>query len=316
VRIVITGGAGFIGTHLVERFCQEADLVIFDNFRRNALAHAPHLRNHHRITLLHGDVLDPAALGQAVKGADVVLHLAAVAGVSSYHAEPLTTLQVNTRGTLNLLEAMVREQVGQLIYFSTSEVFGPAALMVTEKSPRSVGPIEDRRWVYAVSKLAAEQFCFEYATHHGFGCTVVRPFNIYGPRQIGEGAISNFCAAVAEGRPMTVFGDGSAIRAWCYISDLVDAIAKLLHPPPAGVLALNVGNPNEVETTLGLAQRIQRLAPEAQIVFQATDRSDVRERVPVIDKARKLIDFEPRVDLDHGLRATLTWFEESRGRAA
>jgi nucleoside-diphosphate-sugar epimerase len=315
-RIVITGGAGFIGTHLVERLCDQADVVIFDNFRRDALAYAPHLRHHPRVTLRHGDVLDPRAVGEAVAGADVVLHLASIAGVSSYYAEPLATMRVNVCGTLNLLEAVVAAQVKHFVYFSTSEVFGPTALMVTEQSMRTVGQVEDRRWVYAVSKLSSEQFCVEYAGHHGFPCSVVRPFNIYGPRQVGEGAISNFCAAVAEGKPMTVYGEGTAIRAWCYVSDLVDAIERLLERPPAGVLSLNIGNPREVETTLGLARRVQRLAPEARIEFQANERSDVRVRIPVIDRAREVLAFEPRVDLDEGLRSTLEWFRASRRKIA
>ena len=307
-RILITGGAGFIGTHLAERFCTDFEVVLFDNFSRDSLTLAPHLSTHPNVTVMSGDVLNPDSVKKALKDIDVVLHLAAIAGVSNYYQEPLRTLQVNILGTVNVLEEVIKQKVQSFIYFSTSEVFGANALWVDENSPFCVGPVSDLRWVYAASKLAGENLSLRYAEKYRFACTILRPFNIYGPRQVGEGAISNFCRAVANKEPMTVYGDGSTVRAWCYISDLVDAVQALLRVPAAAGEALNVGNPREVETTLGLARRISRLVPAATIQFKNVSRSEVRVRIPVVDKARKLLSFEPKVDLDEGLRRTLGWF--------
>jgi nucleoside-diphosphate-sugar epimerase len=309
-RVLITGGAGFIGTHLAEDLSRHAEIVLFDNFRRDSLRMAPHLRENPSVRLVTGDVLDPATLGKAMDGVDTVIHLAAIAGVSSYYAESLTTLKVNILGTVNVLEEVVRRKVHTFVHFSTSEVFGPDALWVQETSPHGIGPVSDRRWVYATSKLASEHFTLRFGETHGFRATAVRPFNIYGPRQTGEGAISNFCRAVISGNPITIYGDGTPIRAWCYVSDLVAGVRAILNTPAAAGEVFNIGNPREVETTLGLARRIAALAPGAAIGFQEVSRSEVRARVPNIDKARKLLGFEPQVDLETGLRQTLEWFRK------
>jgi UDP-glucose 4-epimerase len=310
-RILLTGGAGFIGTHLAERLVSGAEIVLLDNFRRDSLRTVPHLRENPRVRLITADVLDPAALNQATEGIDAVVHLAAIAGVNSYYQESLKTLQVNILGTVNLLEAAVRNHVRHFIDFSTSEVFGPDAMWVSETSPHGIGPVSDRRWVYATSKLASEHFTLRFGEQYDFAATCVRPFNIYGPRQTGEGAISNFCRAALDGEPLTVYGDGSPIRAWCYVSDMVDAVEAILDSP--GVSAgqtFNIGNPREIETTLGLARLVTRLIPGATIETRNIDRAEVRARVPSIDKARRVLGFEPKVDLEQGMRSTIEWFRQ------
>jgi UDP-glucose 4-epimerase len=311
-KILITGGAGFIGTHLTERLVSECEVVLFDNFRRNSLV--PEIENHPKVKVMQGDVLDPRSFQQAMEGVDTVLHLAAIAGVSSYYQEPLKTLRVNVLGTANILEESARRKIKTFVHFSTSEVFGPNANKVDEATPYAIGPVTERRWVYATSKLTGEQFAFRTAEQYGFACAVVRPFNIYGPRQMGEGAVSNFCRAAAQKEPITIYGDGTAIRSWCYISDFVDAIYAILSKHQSGCEAFNIGNPDEVETTTGLANRIVRLEPETQIQTVKTDRTEVQTRIPVIDKARKVLGFEPKVGLDEGLHKTLEWFK-CRGKA-
>ena len=310
-KILITGGAGFIGTHLAERFCPEARVVLLDNFRRNSLAAARGLAGDVNVEVRNGDVLDRGSLAAAVQGADTVVHLAAIAGVSSYYEEPLTTLRVNVLGTANVIDAAVAAGVRYLVYFSTSEVFGPDATAVTEESPCAIGAPSDRRWVYATSKLAGEHWVLRAGEEYGIATSVVRPFNIYGPRQVGEGAVRNFLAAAVRGAPLTVYGDGSAVRAWCYVGDLVDAVAAMLVSPAAAGQIFNVGNPGAVETTLGLARRIARLVPDAEIRFEPRDRAEVRARIPVVDKVRTLFGWEPKVDLDEGLARTLAWTRES-----
>ena len=312
--VLITGGAGFIGTHLAERLRGQCELVLFDNFKRNALRMTPELTRQPGVRIVQGDVLDAAALRQAMSGCDTVIHLAAIAGVSSYYAEPLRTLQVNIVGTLNALEAAAGG-TERFVYFSSSEVFGSEALWVEEDSTHRLGPVSDPRWVYATSKLAGEHLSLRFAERHGMACAIVRPFNIYGPRQVGEGAVSNFCQAAVSGRPMTVYGDGMSLRAWCYISDLIDAVEALLRTPSAFGHAYNIGNPHGVETTLGLTERIARLGHPVPVQFQTVERSDVRARIPVIGRAHHAFGFEPRVGLDEGLTRTLDWFaHEANGR--
>jgi nucleoside-diphosphate-sugar epimerase len=310
-RILITGGAGFIGTHLAESLCDAEAIVLFDNFRRDSLRSAPHLRDNPRLRLITGDVLDPAAVQQAVEGVDTIIHLAAIAGVNSYYQESLKTLQVNILGTVNLLEAAARNGVKHFIDFSTSEVFGSDAMWVTEESPHGIGPVSDRRWVYATSKLATEHFTLRFGEQYGFAATCVRPFNIYGPRQTGEGAIGNFCRAALAGQPLTIYGDGTPIRAWCYVSDMVDAVGAILRSPDrAAGQTFNIGNPREVETTLGLARLVARLIPGATLQTKHIDRAEVRARVPSIEKARSILGFEPKVDLEEGLTRTIEWFRQ------
>jgi UDP-glucose 4-epimerase len=239
------------------------------------------------------------------------VHLAAIAGVSSYYAEPVRTLEVNVLGTVNTLRAAVHSRVGCFVDFSTSEVFGPEAEGVNEESRHGIGPVSDRRWVYATSKLVSEHFTLRYGEQHGFRAVTVRPFNIYGPRQTGEGAIANFCTAALRNEALKIYGDGSALRAWCFVDDLVDAVEEILKNPNIGGAAFNVGNPREVVTTLELARRVAALVPGARIEHVDTDRAEVRARVPDIARARRVLGFEPHVDLDEGLRRTLAWYQET-----
>jgi nucleoside-diphosphate-sugar epimerase len=309
-RVLITGGAGFIGTHLAERLRDSYELVLYDNFHRNSLSSLPELHSDPRVRVVLGEILDRESLKTAMKDVDTVIHLAAIAGVSSYYSEPLKTLQVNIEGTINVLQQAATAGVGSFVYFSTSEVFGRRALWVDEDSPFEIGPVSDPRWTYATSKLAGEQLSLRYADEHGFACTIVRPFNIYGPRQVGEGAVRNFCAAAANGHSMRIYGDGSSIRAWCYVSDLVDAVTVLLSKPEVAGNAFNIGNPKAVETTIGLAQRIARLAPSTTIAFSPKNHTEIEARIPKITKAQAMLGFEPKVGLDEGLSLTLGWYKK------
>lgn len=313
--ILLTGGSGFIGTHLAERLCADNQVILFDSFRRDSLVHVPQLRDHPNVRVVKGDILDAEAVRKATEGADIVLHLAAIAGVSSYYNESLNTLRVNLLGTVNMLDAAVAAGVKQVVDFSTSEIFGTNALDVDEDSSSSIGPLSDPRWVYAISKLAGEQFTMQYSRKYDLACSAVRPFNIYGPRQTGEGAVANFSAAAVAGRPLTVYNEGNALRAWCYVSDLADAVLAILGTPAAVGEVFNIGNPSEVETTIGLARRLQRLVPGTTVERKTVERVEIRARVPVIEKARRILGYEPKVDLDEGLTRTIAWFREQGGRS-
>ncbi len=313
-RYVITGGAGFIGSHLAERLAGEAELVLFDNLRRNSLA-TTKLGSHPSIELVEGDIRDRDAVFGVVEGADAVFHLAAIAGVSSYYDEPETTLRVNIDGTAGIVDAVVAAGVPRMVYLSTSEVHGPNAHDVDEESPCAIGPSSERRWVYATSKLAGEHLVLRGGEAHDFAATVLRPFNVYGPRQTGEGAIRNFSLAAVKGEPLVVYGDGSAVRAWCYVDDFVDAALLALDCDAARGQVFNIGNPEAAVDTNELAELVGSLVPGTRVESGNVARAEVAYRTPVIAKASRLLDFEPSVSLAVGLERTLAWTREGLGEA-
>ena len=305
-RYVITGGAGFIGSHLAERLAGQADLVLFDNLRRNSLQYTD-LADRPGVQFVTGDIRDRPLVARLLENADAVFHLAAIAGVSSYYTEPEMTLRVNIEGTAAVVDAVTAARVPRLVYLSTSEVHGPLAHDVDEQSPCAIGPSSDRRWVYATSKLAGEHLVLRGGETHGFAATVLRPFNVYGPRQTGEGAIRNFCVAAVTGAPLEVYGDGSAVRAWCYVDDFVTAAVSTLTTPAAAGQVFNIGNPNAATDTNGLAELIVSIVPGAKVMRRNVGRAEVAFRTPVIEKARKMLAFEPQVGLAEGLTATMEW---------
>jgi nucleoside-diphosphate-sugar epimerase len=311
-RILLTGGAGFIGTALARRLVEHNEVVIFDNLHRNSMEASGGLR-HDNARFIKGDVLDPQAVASAMRGCHMVVHLAAIAGVDTVLKMPGTTMQVNIIGTHNVLEAAVREGgVERFIDFSTSEVFGSYAYKVREGDVTSLGAVGEARWTYAVSKLATEHMAHNYFKQFGLPTVAIRPFNIYGPGQVGEGAIHRFVVQALAGDDITIHNDGSQIRAWCYIDDIVDGILECLARPAAVGQSFNIGNPRSVVTIYDLARQILRLSSSgSRIHFEKWDGVDVELRIPNIDKARELLGFEPKVDLEEGLLRTILWY---RGR--
>jgi len=307
--VVLTGGAGFIGTHLVERLHRHNRCIVFDSLRRDALARTA-LIDHENVTLVQGDVRDAAALEEVVRGADVVIHLASVAGVDTVRANPVLTMEVALLGTYHALEASRKAgTVGRFIDFSTSEVFGRYAFRVSEGDTTALGAVGEARWTYAVSKLATEHLAHNYNKQYGLPALSIRPFNIYGPRQVGEGAIHHFIVRALRGEDLQVHNDGSQVRAWCYIDDIVDGILASVERDEAVAHAFNIGNPRSTLTIYNLAREVIRLSSSSsRIVFVPRDQPDVELRIPDIDKARRLLGFEPRVDLEEGLLRTIAWY--------
>ena len=198
-------------------------------------------------------------------GCDLVVHLAAIAGVDTVLRMPVTTMQVNIIGTYNVLEA-ARESdhtINRLVDFSTSEVFGSYAYKVREADLTSLGAVGEARWTYAVSKLATEHMAHNYHRQFGLPAVSIRPFNIYGPGQVGEGAIHRFIVQALRGEDITIHNDGSQIRAWCYIDDMVEGILCCLTRAEAVGEAFNIGNPRSVVTIHNLARDIVRLTVQA-----------------------------------------------------
>ena len=317
-RILLTGGAGFIGTTLARRLVADNDVVLLDNLHRDVLTGSD-LAEHPNVTFVEGDVLDAPLLLDVVRDATHIVHLAGIAGVDTVLESPVRTMRVNLIGTYNVLEAAneTRASVERLVDFSTSEVFGRHAYKVEETHVTSQGSVGEARWTYAVSKLAGEYLAHSYYDEFGLPACSIRPFNVYGPGQIGGGAIRAFILAALAGEDLVIHGDGSQIRAWCYVDDLVDAVLLMLEHPDAVGQVFNVGNPRSVVTIHDLAERVRRIAEaDVEIVFRALHYVDVEMRIPNVEKARKVLDWEPKVDLDEGLARTIAWYREQVPAAA
>jgi UDP-glucose 4-epimerase len=311
-RIFITGGAGFIGTTLAGRLVEANEVVAADNLHRDALSGTP-LAEHSNFTFHQADVLDADAMRELAAGATHVVHCAAIAGVDTVLESPVRTMRVNLIGTYNVLEAAVATQgtVERFLDFSTSEVFGTHAFRVQEGQVSTIGSVGEARWTYAVSKLAGEHMAHAYHDELGLPAVTVHPFNVYGPGQIGGGAIRAFIEGALAGRDLTIHGDGSQIRAWCYVEDMVAGCLLCLEHPDAVGQTFNIGNPRSTVTIYDLALRVKRLTgADVDIVFQPLHYADVELRIPNVEKAREVLGFEAKVDLDEGLEKTIAWYRE------
>jgi nucleoside-diphosphate-sugar epimerase len=248
----------------------------------------------------------------------MVFHMAAIAGVSNYYNFPAKTLKVNLIGTYNVLECMTELNIKRIFDMSTSETFGTDAVEVDEESYQRIGPPQDKRWCYAGSKIGGEQLIFRYAEEYHWSATVIRPFNVYGPRQIGEGAIANFCKNILEKKDLRIEGSGMAIRSWCYITDFVDALMAVFNKSHTGPECFNVGNPWAVATTVSLGEEVLRASerlegnkPSSRIDFVPMDFTEIRVRYPKVNKLRDWYGWQPKVNLAEGVFNTLKWYKEN-----
>jgi UDP-glucose 4-epimerase len=317
-RIVMTGGAGFIGTTLAGRLVDRNEIVAIDNLHRDSLSGST-LADHPNFSFHEGDVMDAELLSSVAKGATHLVHLAGIAGVDTVLESPVRTMRVNLIGTYNALEAALatKDTLERFLDFSTSEVFGSYAFNVREGHVSTIGSVGEARWTYAVSKLAGEHMAHAYHDELDLPAVTVHPFNIYGPCQIGGGAIRAFIEAALAGKDLTIHGDGSQIRAWCYVDDMVAAALLCLELPEAVGQAFNIGNPRSAVTIYDLAQRIKRLTGcSGELVFQPLHYTDVELRIPNVEKARDALGWEPRVDLDEGLARTIAWYRSRRPATA
>jgi len=307
--IFITGGGGFIGSTLAGRLVEENRVVIFDNLTRNAIK-AQAFRNHPNLTLIEGDILDYDALTNAMQGADYVVHCAAIAGIDTVIQRPVNTMRVNMVGSANVLEAAsLLPSVDRVVCFSTSEVFGQRAFRSHETDKTVMGQVGEARWTYAVSKLAEEHLAIAYFHEKGLPTTVVRPFNVYGPGQVGEGAIRIFIERAIKDQDIEIHGDGTQIRAWCYVDDMIDGtLLAMTHPAAVGE-SFNIGNQRAVVTIYGLANTVVRvLDSESKISFTRKDYVDVELRIPAVKKAKEILGFEAAIDLEDGIRYTAEFY--------
>lgn len=309
-NIFITGGAGFIANTIIKHYVENNKITVYDNFHRDTLSGSS-VHNHENITVVKGDVLDFPALKEAMKGADVVVHAAGIAGIDTVIKDPVKTMNVNMIGTANALKAAQENGVkDRFIDFSTSEVFGSMAFKSSEKDETVSGSAGEARWTYAVSKLAGEHLAHAYNSQYKLPVVTVRPFNVYGPGQTGEGAIQIFIKRALAGQDIKIDGDGNQIRAWCFVDDFVDCIIRCIEDPKAVGQSYNIGNSRAVITILGLAQTVCRVLNSDSKIYHAPALSaDIAIRIPSVDKAFDDLGFKAQVDLEEGILRMAEWIK-------
>jgi UDP-glucose 4-epimerase len=307
--VFITGGAGFIGSTLIGRLIDDNRVIVYDNLSRNSLKDRA-FKNHPNLTVIQGDVLDYPSLEKAMRAPDIIVHCAAIAGIDTVIKSPVNTMRVNMIGSANVLEAASKlSHCERVLCFSTSEVFGQYGFRSRETDTTVMGRVGEARWTYAVSKLAEEHLAVAYHQERNLPATVVRPFNIYGPGQVGEGALRAFIQRAINDEPIEIHGDGTQIRAWCYVDDMVDGVLCALTHPKAIGESFNIGNIRAVTTIYGLANTVIRvLGSKSKVSFTRKDYVDIELRVPSVQKAREVIGFEAKVDLEEGVLKTAEFY--------
>lgn len=311
--IFITGGAGFIGSTLAGRLVDDNRIIIFDNLARDSLKDKS-FRNHENLTLIEGNVLDFEHMTASMQETDIVVHCAAIAGIDTVIKSPVTTMRVNMVGSSNVLEAAARlPRVDRVVCFSTSEIFGQTTFRSSETDQAVMGMVGEARWTYAVSKLAEEHLAIAYYKEKWLPTTVVRPFNVYGPGQVGEGAMRIFIQRAVKNENIEIHGDGTQIRAWCYVDDMVHGTLLTMEHPKAVGESFNIGNQRAVVTIYGLANTVIRvLNSKSKIIFTRKDYADVELRVPSVNKARDILGFEAQVDLEEGILKAAEFYRQQK----
>jgi dTDP-glucose 4,6-dehydratase len=306
-RVLITGGAGFIGSHLCERFLADGhDVICMDNFLTGTPDNIAHLFTNAHFTFIQQDVTTYIY----VKGPlDAILHFASPASPVDYLELPIQTLKVGSLGTHKAL-GLAKEKGARFLLASTSECYGdPLVHPQNEDYWGNVNPIGPRG-VYDEAKRFAEAMTMAYHRTHGVATRIVRIFNTHGPRmRLRDGrVVPNFIAQALCNEPITVYGDGSQTRSFCFVSDLVEGIVRLLRSDYSG--PVNCGNPAEV-TILQFAEHIKALTnSKSDIVFRPLPVDDPKQRQPDITRARTLLGWEPKVGLEEGLRHTIEYFRD------
>ncbi len=307
MRVVITGGAGFIGSHLVDRFLSEGhEVIALDNLITGNTDNIAHLAGRKDFKFIHHDVTNYIYIDGPV---DAVLHFASPASPVDYLKYPIQTMKVGALGTHKAL-GLAKAKGARFLLASTSEVYGdPLVHPQPESYWGNVNPIGPRS-VYDEAKRFAEALTMAYHRQHGLETRIVRIFNTYGPRmRINDGrVIPNFLPQALRGEPLTVYGDGSQTRSFCYVSDLVEGIYRLFHSDE--VEPVNIGNPNEI-SILEFAKLVNEMTGnEAGIVFEPLPKDDPKRRKPDISKAKRILNWEPKVPLHEGLVHTIEYFRD------
>lgn len=304
-RVLITGGAGFIGSHLSERLLDEGhEVICVDNFFTGSRKNVEHLFGNPRFEILRHDVTFPLYVE-----VDQIYNLACPASPVHYQHDPVQTTKTSVMGAINMLGLAKRLRV-PILQASTSEVYGdPAVHPQPEEYWGNVNPIGPRS-CYDEGKRAAETLFFDYRRQHDLDIKVIRIFNTYGPRMHPNDGrvVSNFIVQALRGEPITIYGDGSQTRSFCYVDDLVDGMVRLMNTGHDVTGPVNVGNPGEF-TMLELAQAILAITGSGSTIdYRPLPQDDPKQRQPDIGLARRELGWEPTIALDQGLRSTVEYF--------
>ncbi|ORE89152.1 NAD-dependent epimerase/dehydratase [Oceanococcus atlanticus] len=304
-KILITGGAGFIGSHLCERLLREGNEVIcVDNFFTGAKRNVVHLMQSPYFELMRHDVCFPLYVE-----VDEIYNLACPASPIHYQHDPVQTTKTSVLGAINML-GLAKRVKAKILLASTSEVYGdPAVHPQTEGYWGNVNPIGPRS-CYDEGKRCAETLFFDYQRQHGLDIKVARIFNTFGPRMMPDDGrvVSNFIVQALSGKPLTIYGDGSQTRSFCYVDDLVDGLIRLMNSPSTTPNPINLGNPGEF-TVRQLAEKVlQQVGGDSELQQKPLPQDDPRQRQPDIGLAREMLGWAPKVPLDQGLEHTIGYF--------
>lgn len=310
MKVLLTGAAGFLGSHLSEMLIEDGHSVIgLDDLSTGSISNLANLKNSQAFSFIEGDVRNPIRLE-----VDAILNFACPASPKQYQLDPVRTIETNFLGMINLLH-LARETGARIIQASTSEVYGdPTESPQRETYWGNVNPIGIRS-CYDEGKRAAETLCFDYKRQYQVDARVIRIFNTYGPRMaVGDGrVVSNFIVQALQGKDITIYGDGSQTRSFCYVDDLVEGIRRVLNLSNSLDSPVNLGNPHEF-SMIELANKVIAISgSKSKIEFEALPEDDPRQRKPDIEKARTLLDWKPSVELDTGIEKTISYFKKVLG---
>ncbi len=303
MRVLVTGGAGFLGSHLIDRLMKQGhDVICLDNFFTGHKRNIRHWLDNPYFELIRHDITEPISLE-----VDQIYHLACPASPVHYQYNPVKTIKTNVLGTLNML-GLAKRVNARFLLASTSEVYGdPDVHPQPEEYRGNVNPIGIRS-CYDEGKRVAETLAFDYHRQNEVDIRVMRIFNTYGPRMFENDGrvVSNFIVQALKGIPLTVYGDGSQTRSFCYVADLIEGMMRLMNGEHIG--PINIGNPGEY-TILQLAETIQTMVnPDAELTFEPLPQDDPLQRQPDITKAKNLLGWKPTIDLEEGLKMTIEDF--------
>jgi len=306
-RVMVTGGAGFLGSHLCDRLLDKGyDVLCVDNYYTGSKRNIAHLLGNPYFELCRHDITFPLYVE-----VDEIYNLACPASPIHYQDDPVQTTKVNVHGTINML-GLAKRVKAKILQASTSEVYGDPTVHPQPESylgnVNCIGP----RSCYDEGKRCAETLFFDYFRQHRLKIKVARIFNTYGPRMhLNDGrVVSNFITQALRGEPITIFGDGSQTRSFCYVDDLIEGLIRLMENPDDVTGPLNLGRPDEFRI-LDLAQKIVELTnSKSEIVFKPLPTDDPKQRRPDITLAREVLGWEPKIMLEEGLKKTITYFEE------
>jgi UDP-glucuronate decarboxylase len=307
MRILVTGGAGFIGSHLCERLLHDGhEVICLDNFFTGRRQHVAHLLDNHRFEIIRHDVVDPILLE-----VDRIFNMACPASPVHYQYNPVKTVKTSVMGAINML-GLAKRVRGRLLQASTSEVYGdPHVHPQREDYWGHVNPIGPRA-CYDEGKRVAETLCFDYHRQNGVDVRVVRIFNTYGPRMLLDDGrvVSNFIVQALQGNDITIYGSGEQTRSFCYVDDLVEGLVRMMDQDDF-TGPVNLGNPNEI-TIRELASRVIELTgSRSKLIEMPLPKDDPYRRRPDITLAQEKLDWTPSVDLEKGLRLAIAYFDEA-----